>query len=73
MNLEMIAGRLIQLVGKVFEFWGRIIGNEMQRQHGYQMVCVGQMRVLGGQAAELLRYCTPRQALQVAPIPKGRR
>jgi hypothetical protein len=65
MNLEILWGRSLQLAGKMFEFWGRMTGNELQRQHGYQLVVVGQMRVLGGQAAALLRYCTPRQVLDV--------
>lgn len=67
MNLEIVTGRLLQLGGKVFELWGRLTDNDLQRQRGYQLVCVGQMRVLGGQAVALLRYCTPRQALEVQP------
>lgn len=67
MNLDILAGRLLQLVGKLWEYWGRLTDNELSRQHGYQLVCVGQMRVLGGQAADLIRYCTPRQALSVLP------
>lgn len=67
MNLEIMMGRLLQLGGKMFELWGRMTDNDLQRQRGYQLVCVGQMRVLGGQAVELLRYCTPRQALEVRP------
>ena len=68
MNLEMWVGRALQVAGKVWELWGRVTDNEISRQHGYQLVCVGQMRVLGGRAAELLRYCTPRQALTVQPV-----
>jgi uncharacterized protein YjbJ (UPF0337 family) len=67
MNFEIIAGRALQLAGKVWEYWGRMTDDELSRQHGYQLVCVGQMRVLGGRAAALLRYCTPRQALSVQP------
>lgn len=65
MNPEILIGRALQMAGKVFELWGRMTDNELHRQQGYQLVCVGQLRVLGGQAAELLRYCTPRQALHV--------
>lgn len=68
MNLEIITGRALQLAGKMWECWGRVTANELSRQHGYQLVCVGQMRVLGGRATALLRYCTPRQALEVQPI-----
>ena len=68
MNLEVLVGRTLQVCGKVWEYWGRITDNEISRQHGYQMVVVGQMRVLGAHAADLLRYCTPRQALSVQPV-----
>jgi len=68
MNLEIVVGRALQLAGKVFELWGRLTDNELRRQHGYQLVVVGQMRVLGGQAVDLLRYCTPRQALSAQPF-----
>jgi hypothetical protein len=67
MKIEMVLGRVLQLAGKAFQFWGRLTGNELQRLKGYQMVAVGQMRVLGVQAVELLRYCTPRQALELQP------
>lgn len=67
MNFEIIAGRALQLAGKVWEYWGRLTDDELSRQHGYQLVCLGQMRVLGGRAVALLRYCTPRQALGVQP------
>jgi len=73
MNLEIILGRALQVAGKLFELWGRMTDNELRRQHGYQLVVVGQMRVLGGQAVQLLRYCTPRQALSVQPAPVPRR
>jgi hypothetical protein len=66
-NIEVMRGRILQLAGKVFEVFGRITGSELQRRHGYQLVIVGQMRVLGGQAADLLRYCDPRQASTVEP------
>ena len=69
MNPEIFVGRLLQLGGKLFEAWGRLTDNDIQRQRGYQLVCVGQMRVLGGQAMDLLRYCTPRQALTAHPAP----
>lgn len=62
MNYEMILGRCQQVAGKLLELWGSALGNDIQRAHGYQLVVVGQMRVLGGQATELLRYCSPRQA-----------
>jgi len=68
MNLEILAGRALQLAGRLWECWGRITDNEISRQHGYQMIVVGRMRVLGAQAADLLRYCTPRQALSVQPV-----
>lgn len=75
MRLEVMAGRVLQLLGKVFQFWGELTGNELQRVKGYQMVAVGQMKVLGAQAVELLRYCTPRQALSLQPAldPRARR
>lgn len=73
MNPEIFLGRLLQLGGKLCELWGRLTDNDLQRQRGYQLVCVGQMRVLGGQAVELLRYCTPRQALSAQPIPTRHR
>ena len=73
MNLDIILGRAQQVVGKILEIWGRLMGNEIQRQHGYQLVCVGQLRVLGGQALQLLRYCTPRQVLSVQPVRIPRR
>ena len=72
MNLEIVAGRLLQITGKLVELWGRMTDNELRRQHGYQLVVVGQMRVLGGRAVALLRYCTPRQALSVQPAPHHR-
>jgi uncharacterized protein YjbJ (UPF0337 family) len=64
MNLDIAVGRGLQVVGKVCESWGRLTGNEMQRVKGCQLIVLGQMRVLGGRAAALLRYCTPRQALR---------
>jgi uncharacterized protein YjbJ (UPF0337 family) len=67
MNLEIAAGRALEVTGWLFQFWGKITGDELRRLRGYQLVAVGQMRVLGGQAAGLLRYCTPRQALAVQP------
>lgn len=67
MNLDILAGRALQLIGKLWEYWGRVTANELSRQHGYQLVCVGQLRVLGGRASDLMRYCTPRQALDVQP------
>lgn len=69
MNLDILWGRMLQLVGKTFEFWGDVTGDELRRMRGYQLHCIGQVRVLGGQAADLLRYCTPRQALAVQPAP----
>lgn len=74
MSIEMMLGRGQQVAGKLFELWGRLIGDESCRSHGYQLVAIGQMRVLGGRAAALLRYCTPRQALEVQPVldpPRG--
>jgi uncharacterized protein YjbJ (UPF0337 family) len=68
MSLELVAGRALQVAGRLWEYWGRLTDNEISRQHGYQMIVVGQMRVLGAQAADLLRYCTPRQALGVQPV-----
>lgn len=69
MNFEIVFGRCQQVAGKLLELWGSLLGNEMQRSHGYQLVVVGQMRVLGGRASELLRYCSPRQAaLAVAHV-----
>jgi uncharacterized protein YjbJ (UPF0337 family) len=68
MKLEIVLGRVLQLTGKAFQFWGQLTGNEIQRLKGYQMVAVGQMKVLGAQAVELLRYCTPRQALDLQPV-----
>lgn len=70
--MEAIIGRTLQVAGKLFQFWGELTGNELQRLKGYQMVAVGQMRVLGVQAVELLRYCTPRQALALQPSLKKR-
>ena len=61
MNVEVIRGRILQLAGKLTELIGRMTGSELRQRHGYQLVIVGQLRVLGGQAAELLRYCDPRQ------------
>lgn len=68
MNIEVMRGRILQLAGKLFEVFGRITGSEVQRRHGYQLVIVGQMRVLGAQAVELLRYCDPRQVTTVQPL-----
>lgn len=69
MNFEIVFGRCQQVAGKLLEVWGSVLGNDIQRSHGYQMVVVGQMRVLGARASELLRYCTPRQAaLAVAHV-----
>lgn len=62
MKLEVVVGRVLQLAGKLFQLWGELTGNELQRLKGYQLVALGQMRVLGVQAAELQRYCSPRQA-----------
>ena len=59
-----VSDRYRRVAGKFTEMWGRLTDNELRRQRGYQLVVVGQMRVLGGQAVELLRYCTPRQALE---------
>lgn len=73
MSLEVLMGRGQQLAGRLCEFWGRLTGDELSRMHGYQLVALGQMRVLGGRAASLLRYCTPRQALAVRPILAQRR
>lgn len=67
MKLETLMGRVLQILGKLFQMWGELTGNELQRLKGYQMVAVGQMRVLGAQAAELLRYCSPRQAMALQP------
>ena len=68
MNFEIAVGRIQQVCGKLLEIWGRLMDNEIQQQRGYQLVCVGRLRVLGGRAIELLRYCTPRQALGVQPL-----
>lgn len=73
MNLEIALGRMLQAAGKLFQFWGSLTGDELRRMRGYQLVCVGQMRVLGGEAAALLRYCTPRQALSIQPVVGRRR
>jgi hypothetical protein len=67
MNVEVMRGRILQLAGKIFEFLGRITGSEIQRRHGYQMVIVGQMHILGARATELLRYCDPRQVTSLQP------
>lgn len=69
MNIEMTLGRCQQVAGKMLELWGALLGDDIRRAHGYQLVVVGQMRVLGGRASELLRYCSPRQAaLAVAHV-----
>lgn len=74
MNLDIVVGRLLQAAGMLCQSWGSLTGNDLRRQRGYQLVCVGRMRVLGGEAADLLRYCTPRQALGVHPaLTRGRR
>lgn len=67
MKLEIALGRALQVGGKLFQVWGELTGSELQRLRGYRMVAMGQMRVLGAQAAELLRYCTPRQVLELQP------
>lgn len=67
MNVEVIRGRILQLAGKIFELFGRLTGSESQRRHGYQMVIVGQMHILGARATELLRYCDPRQVSTLQP------
>jgi uncharacterized protein YjbJ (UPF0337 family) len=67
MKLETLLGRALQVAGKLFQVWGELTGNELRRLRGYQMVAVGQMRVLGAEAAQLLRYCTPRQVLELGP------
>lgn len=67
MNLDIIWGRVLQVTGKLFEVWGSLTGNEHRRARGYQLACIGQVRVLGGKAADLLRYCEPREALAVQP------
>jgi len=72
MDTEVIRGRILQVAGKLTELFGRITGSELQRRHGYQLVIVGQMRVLGAQAAELLRYCDPRQVAGAQPVRPGR-
>lgn len=65
--METLVGRALQVAGKLFQLWGELTGSEIQRLKGYQMVAVGQMKVLGVQAVELLRYCTPRQAMGLQP------
>ena len=65
--METLVGRALQVAGKLFQFWGELTGSEIQRLKGYQMVAVGQMKVLGVQAVELLRYCTPRQVMNLQP------
>lgn len=67
MSFDISLGRGQQALGKLLELWGRATGDEASRMRGYQLVALGQLRVLGGQAAALLRYCTPRQALALAP------
>lgn len=67
MNTDIAWGRVLQIAGMVWQFWGSLTGNEIRRTHGYQLVVVGQMRVLGARAAALARYCTPRQALSLQP------
>jgi uncharacterized protein YjbJ (UPF0337 family) len=69
MNLEIAWGRILQIVGKARQLWGTVTGDELGYTRGYQMVVIGQMRVLGGRAAALVRYCTPRQALEIQPAP----
>lgn len=71
MKLDIVMGRALQAAGKLFQLWGGLMGDEQQRLRGYQLVAVGQMRVLGAQAAALIRYCTPRQALGLQPILHG--
>ena len=68
MNTEVMRGRFLQLTGKLFEVLGRLTGSELRRRRGYQLVIVGQMRVLGAEAVELLRYCDPRQITGVRPL-----
>lgn len=68
MRFEILAGRGLQLAGRLYQWWGRVTGDELRRMHGYQLVALGRIRVLGGEAAALLRYCTPRQALAVQPV-----
>ena len=68
MNGEIIRGRILQVAGKLTELFGRITGSELRQRHGYQLVIVGQMRVLGAKAAELLRYCDPRQVQAERPL-----
>jgi uncharacterized protein YjbJ (UPF0337 family) len=72
-SFEVFVGRCLQLAGKTWEFWGTLTGNELSRARGYQLVVIGQMRVLGGRATSLLRYCTPRQALEARAVPVAAR
>jgi uncharacterized protein YjbJ (UPF0337 family) len=67
-SFEVFVGRCLQLAGKIQECLGALTGNELSRARGYQMVVIGQMRVLGGRATSLLRYCTPRQALEARTV-----
>lgn len=60
MNLDIAIGRGLQVIGKVCESWGRLTGNETQRVRGCQLMVLGQMRMLGGRAAALLRSIAPR-------------
>ena len=70
MRAEVAWGRTLQVVGMFWQFWGVLVDDDACRLRGYQLVVVGQMRVLGGRAAALARYCTPRQvvAAQMAPV-----
>ena len=64
MNTEIIAGWLMQMLGKMREWLGLLTRNEILRLSGQQLVILGQMRIAGGEALRLLRkYCLPEVCL----------
>jgi uncharacterized protein YjbJ (UPF0337 family) len=66
MNINIVLGRCMQILGKVREVWGRVTHNDLSRVSGQQLVIFGQMRVAGGLAEVLLRrysLATPRGEL----------
>jgi hypothetical protein len=66
MNINIILGRCMQVIGKAREFWGRLTHNELSRVSGQQLMIFGQMRIAGGMAELLLRrytLATPRSSM----------
>jgi hypothetical protein len=60
MNTEIVLGRWMQLMGRVRECWGWLTRNKLRRITGQQLVMLGQLRSVGGEAVELLRRsCLP--------------